>query len=106
MTQAQISALVARAVAKALKPELKAAKAKAAHTPFDSQAAIDRACKKMGFKAPGVANVNVLTYGKVNEDGTKTGWLAKGRRVRKGEKALKVGTLRLFHEEQTDAISE
>lgn len=106
MTQAQMSALVAKAIAAALKPELKAGKAKqqAAKQPFDAQEAITRACKKRGFKAPGVARVNVLTYGKVKDDGTVTGWMARGRKVRAGEKSLKIGTLRLFHEEQTDPI--
>ena len=79
------------------------AAAKAIHTPFDSQAAIDRECKRRGFVAPGVAHENVLTYGKQTAAGT-TGWLAKGRRVKTGEKALKIGTLRLFHEEQTEVI--
>lgn len=71
------------------------ATAKAVRGKFDAQAAIDRAVKKAGFTKPGVANENVLTYGK---------WEAKGFRVIKGQKALKVGTLRLFHEEQVEAI--
>lgn len=38
--------------------------------------------------------VNVLTYDK---------WLEKGRRVRKGEKSIRVGNFALFHLDQTDA---
>lgn len=93
MTQAQIAKIVQAALAVALKPELQKAKAK---EKFNPQPVIDRVCKKRGFKAAGVANVNVLTYGK---------WEAKGRRVIKGQKALKVGTLRLFHEEQTEPVT-
>ena len=48
--------------------------------------------------------INVLTYGKVKEDGSKTGWLANGRRVKKGEKAVRVGPFALFHSSQTEEI--
>lgn len=63
--------------------------------PFDAQASINKAVAAKGFKTPGVANENVLTYGK---------WEAKGFKVKTGEKALKIGTLRLFHEEQVEAV--
>lgn len=67
----------------------------------------DAECVRV-FEAAGYDDVqprvNVLTYGKVKPDGTITGWLAKGRRVRKGEKALQVGPFQLFHESQTDPI--
>ncbi len=98
MTQAQIIEQAVKAALRvALRPELKAAKAKAAvKQPFDAQAAINRAVKARGFQKPGVANVNVLTYGK---------WEAKGFKVIPGQKALKVGTLRLFHEEQVAPIA-
>lgn len=72
------------------------ATAKAVRGKFDAQAAIDRAVKAKGLTKPGIANENVLTYGK---------WEAKGFRVKTGQKALKVGTLRLFHEEQVEPIS-
>ena len=39
--------------------------------------------------------VNVLTYGK---------WEEQGRRVRKGEKSVRVGNFALFHLTQTDPI--
>lgn len=50
--------------------------------------------------------VNVLTYGKVKEDGTKTGWLGQGRIVRKGERSLRVGPFNLFHISQTQELVE
>lgn len=70
-------------------------------------AANDAECVKV-FTAAGYKDVqprvNVLTYGKEKPDGTKTGWLAQGRRVKKGEKSLQVGPFRLFHLDQTEAI--
>ena len=48
--------------------------------------------------------VNVLTYGKVKEDGSKTGWLSMGRQVKKGQKAVRVGPFALFHIDQTEEI--
>lgn len=48
--------------------------------------------------------VNVLTYGKVKKDGTVTGWLGKGRKVKEGEKSHHVGPFRLFHVDQTEAL--
>lgn len=78
-------------------PEVKAAR----------QAANDAECIKV-FTAAGFKDVqprvNVLTYGKVKPDGTVTGWLSKGRKVRAGEKSLQVGPFRLFHIDQTDEI--
>jgi len=61
----------------------------------DVQAKIDAAVRRLGFKTPGVAHENVLTYDK---------WLEKGRRVRKGQKALP-GLKFLFHIEQTDVVA-
>jgi hypothetical protein len=104
MTQAQIAKAVTAAVQAALAGAVKQQNAKATHTPFDAQAAIDRACKKAGFPK-GTAKVNVLTYGTI-KDGELTGWLAKGRIVIKGQKALKVGSLRLFHEVQTRPMTD
>ena len=59
---------------------------------------------KAGY-ADVMPRVNVLTYGKVKEDGSKTGWLALGRMVKKGEKAVRVGPFALFHLDQTQAIA-
>jgi len=58
---------------------------------------------KAGFKDV-QPRVNVLTYGKVKEDGTKTGWLAQGRQVKKGSKAVRVGPFALFHIDSTELI--
>lgn len=96
MTQAQLIAAVTAAVLKAQGTSKGRKAAKQPKAKFDAQAAIDRAVKKAGFKKPGIANENVLTYGK---------WEAKGFRVIKGQKALKIGTLRLFHEEQVEPIT-
>lgn len=78
-------------------PELKAQR----------QAANDAECIKV-FTAAGFNDVqprvNVLTYGKVKKDGTITGWLGKGRKVKAGEKSLSVGPFRLFHVSQTEAL--
>ena len=59
---------------------------------------------KAGFKDV-QPRVNVLTYGKIKADGTKTGWLAQGRKVKKGEKAIRVGPFALFHESQTEVLA-
>lgn len=49
--------------------------------------------------------VNVMTYGKRDASGKAvSGWLAQGRMVRKGEKAIKVGPFSLFHVTQTDPL--
>lgn len=71
------------------------------------KAANDAECIKV-FTAAGFKDVqprvNVLTYGKVKPDGTITGWLAQGRKVKAGEKAHRVGSFNLFHIDQTEAI--
>ena len=71
-------------------------------------AANDAECIKV-FTAAGFKDVqprvNVLTYGKQKPDGSLTGWLGKGRRVKKGEKHHRVGPFRLFHESQTEPLT-
>lgn len=78
-----------------------------AKTTEERKAANDAECIKV-FTAAGYADVqprvNVLTYGKEKPDGTKTGWLGKGRKVKAGEKSYQVGPFRLFHEDQTEVI--
>ena len=69
-----------------------------------NDAAAIEAFTKAGF-ADVKPRVNVLTYGKVKADGTKTGWLAQGRKVKKGEKAIRVGPFALFHESQTEVLA-
>lgn len=70
-------------------------------------AANDAECVRV-FTAAGYKDVqprvNVLTYGKEKPDGTKTGWLSQGRRVKRGEKGLRVGPFNLFHVDQTEAL--
>lgn len=48
-----------------------------------------KAFTKAGYKDI-QPRINVLTYGKVKDDGTKTGWLGQGRKVKTGEKAVHV----------------
>ena len=75
-------------------PELKA----------ERMAANDAECIKV-FTAAGFQDVqpriNVLTYGKVKPDGSITGWLSKGRKVKAGEHGHRVGIFNLFHVDQT-----
>lgn len=73
------------------------------------KAANDAECIKV-FTAAGYKDVqprvNVLTYGKEPQaDRPATGWLAQGRKVKKGEKSHQVGPFRLFHFDQTEAIA-
>ena len=67
----------------------------------------DVECVKV-FTAAGYTDVqpriNVLTYGK-DKDGVLTGWIGQGRRVKKGEKALRVNGLPLFHINQTESTA-
>lgn len=71
------------------------------------EANVVKAFTKAGYKDI-QPRVNVLTYGKVKEDGTITGWLGQGRRVKKGEHAIFVKTgnrgkgMPLFHISQTE----
>lgn len=62
-----------------------------------------RVFEKAGYKDV-KPRVNVLTYGKVKPDGTVTGWLGQGRRVKAGEKSHAVGPFRLFHLDQTEPM--
>lgn len=71
-------------------------------TPEESEArrkANDEECIKV-FKAAGYKVVeprfNVLTYNK---------WIAKGRKVKAGQKGHQVGPFNLFHEDQTEPLT-
>ena len=59
-----------------------------------------------GYKDLTPDNVRSLvkTYGKIKPDGSKSGWLAEGRKVMAGQKGIKVGPYTLFHKEQTEVI--
>lgn len=65
-------------------------------TKEEFEIALVAACTKAGYKAP-EPRFNILTYDK---------WTEKGRKVRRGEKGIKVAgrKTRLFHEDQTDLI--
>lgn len=116
---AQLQEVVNAAVAKALganlalkQPRKRKAKGKGRvkSTPEEKaarMAANDAECIKV-FTAAGYKDVkprvNVLTYGKEKPDGTVTGWLGKGRKVKAGEHGHKVGPFNLFHVDQTEEI--
>lgn len=68
------------------------------------------AFEKAGFGKV-TPRVDVLTYGKEKADGTKTGWLAKGRKVKAGQKSVHVKArgmagkgIPLFHVSQTEEL--
>ena len=94
----------AAAVAKALKSNPRKAKGKpGAKVKTDEEKAAARAKTEAdtikNFTAAGYKDVqpriNVMTYNK---------WIENGRRVKKGEKAIKGGSFPLFHVSQTEAI--
>jgi len=64
--------------------------------------------RKLGANADIQLRVNVLTYGRAAYTDDKgvhhpaTGWIAKGRQVKKGESAIKG----VFHISQTEAIAK
>lgn len=72
------------------------------------KAANDAECLKV-FTEAGYKDVrpreNVKVYGRVKPDGTVTGWLGAGRKVKAGEKSLRVGRFALFHIDQTEVIA-
>lgn len=65
-------------------------------TKEEFEVALIEACKKAGYASP-EPRFNILTYDL---------WLAKGRKVRKGEHGIKVKgrKTRLFHEAQTEPV--
>ena len=108
--EAAINAAVKAVMAK--KTKTKSKKAKGRSTLSEAEKAVyaaknDAECiavfTKAGYKDV-QPRVNVLTYGKVKPDGSKTGWLSMGRQVKKGQKAVRVGPFALFHITQTEVI--
>jgi hypothetical protein len=93
LTHEALQQVIAQAVAEheANKPQ----KAKS-DTSTDMEKAAIRAFTKKGFKDV-QPRVNTLTYAK---------WIEAGRRVKEGEKSIKVKNLRLFHISQTEPISK
>lgn len=106
MTQAEIvNAVLAALEGKAGKTARKPMKVKTkrsfkpvGETKEERQAYVAQKTKE-AFKKAGYGDVtpreDVLTYGK---------FLEKGLRVKAGQKAVKVGTLRLFHISQCEAV--
>ena len=106
----EFAVALAKAMAALTGKKTKKAKSKGRTKPTPEEtaarmAANDAECIKV-FTAAGYKDVkprvNVLSYGKVKPDGTVTGWLGKGRKVKKGEKTHHVGPFRLFHIDQTE----
>ena len=88
----------------------------AAQSTDEKKAALD-AATIVAFSKAGYGKVtprvDVLTYGKpANGDKPATGWIAKGRRVKPGEKSIKVKApgmysgIPLFHVSQTEEIPQ
>jgi hypothetical protein len=107
MTQTQLAAAIAKALANTrtskAKKATKTKKAAGKKITDEQRAAFmaqnDEACLKAFTKAgykDVQPRVNVLTYNK---------FIAQGRMVRKGEKAVKVGQFSLFHVSQTDPVA-
>ncbi len=103
LTPEVVAKIVAAEVAKALAAQqadrqetaVKAAKDGKSERSIQNEVLAVRAFKKAGFK-DAVPHKTVMTYNR---------WLANGRKVREGEKSIKVKNLRLFHISQTDVIS-
>lgn len=128
MTQLTISPAVAAALVAMLAPMVKGRKTRsdkgftkaavaAAQTTDERKAAFEAATvlafAKAGFGKV-TPRVDVLTYGKpADGDKPATGWLAKGRKVKSGEKSVHVKApgmkgkgLPLFHISQTEPVGE
>lgn len=108
LTPEALQAVIATAVAAALAAKGKKAKGtgeKKGRKPLtDEQKAANKvkveAETVKTFKAAGYKDVqprvNVMTYNK---------WIENGRRVKKGEKSIKVGSFPLFHVDQTEPLT-
>lgn len=103
LTPEALQQLIAQAVASALATQtaerkdaaVAAAKAGKSERSVQNEIAAVRAFKKAGY-GDVKPREDVKTYSR---------WLADGRKVKPGEKAIKVKNLRLFHIKQTEAIS-
>jgi uncharacterized protein YqgV (UPF0045/DUF77 family) len=101
VSKSDLAAMIAKAVAAALSNGVKEAKP-VANTLVDGKTErqlqlvvqANRAFKKAGFK-DAVAHENVKTFNR---------WMAEGRKVKAGERAIKVKNLRLFHVSQTEFV--
>ena len=104
MTEAEIAAIVdvvkkAQVSVRPRKKTKRASKSKLSDSERAAFMARNNAECVSAFTAAGYKDVkprvNVLTYKK---------WLEKGRKVREGEKSVRVGMFALFHEDQTDDL--
>jgi hypothetical protein len=101
VSRSDLAAMIAKAVAAALSNGKTEAKP-VANTLVDGKTErqlqlvvqANRAFKKAGFK-DAVAHENVKTFNR---------WMAEGRKVKAGERAIKVKNLRLFHVSQTEFV--
>lgn len=98
MKEAVATALAAQATTKKAKgkpgAKVKTEEEKAAARAKTEKLAVT-AFAKAGFKDV-TPRVDVMTYNK---------WVENGRRVKKGEKAVKVGSFALFHVSQTEPLA-
>src|SRR5262245_17659961 len=63
----------------------------------DMSAAVLKAFKRQGYRPEAIVpHETVLTYNK---------WIEQGRKVRQGETSVRVGSLRLFHKDQTEPMN-
>lgn len=98
VTPETLQALIASAVAEALKAQAPATNVHKldgkSERSIKNQIAATKAFQRLGFKdaKPGE---NIKTYNR---------WIAEGRKVKVGEHAVKVRNLRLFHISQTEAL--
>lgn len=80
--------------AKRAKAKTKASEAEIEASRLRNNELVMEAFTKAGFTDV-QPRINVLTYDK---------WVEQGRRVRKGEKSIRVGNFNLFHADQCDPI--
>jgi len=88
----QLQAVIAQAIAE--HEAAKAAQAKS-DTSADMEKLTVRAFARAGYKSA-TPRVDTRTYNL---------WLAEGRRVKEGEKSVRVKSLRLFHRDQTEEMT-
>jgi len=88
----QLQAVIAEAIREHEERKVQTAKA-------DASTDMDKLCIK-AFKRAGFEDVQPRTKIK-----TYNLWLQEGRKVREGEKSVRVKSLRLFHVTQTDAMA-
>lgn len=108
LDQDQLNTLIAQAVTAALgQASVKSTSSDRTERQVRTDTAIVRAFKKLGYKDSQIKLIDrldpasektatILTYNR---------WIAQGRKVKTGERAVKVKNLRFFHKDQTEALS-